>query len=200
VDRIFENLLRERVRPLLMRGRGGDWEHTLRAVEYGRYLLMHEEGEEEIVIPALYLHDIGWSSVNFDDFREASPGTKEKAVSLSLHMKYGAVLAREILEDLGCDPQKTHTIVSIIAIHDEPDKVFAMKDPSATLIGEADRMDRYGPESIDRFKSMTGENYIKGDQWKKAATYLCEGIDLWFRTNTGKALAKKLGRDTGLLI
>lgn len=185
---------------MLMRGRGGDWEHTLRAVEYGRYLLRHEEGEEEIVIPALYAHDIGWSSVNFDDFREASPGRKSKAMSLSLHMKYGAGLAREILEDLGYDPQKTHTIVSIIEIHDEPDKVFAMKDPSATLIVEADRMDRYGPQSISRFIAMDGENYLKGDQWKNAATYLREGIGLWFRTKTGKALAEKLARDTGLLI
>jgi len=200
VDRIFENLLKERVRPLLMRGRGGDWEHTLRAVEYGRYLLRHEEGEEEIIIPALYVHDIGWSSINFDDFREASPGRKSKAMSLSLHMKYGAVLAREILEDLACDTQTTNTIVSIIAIHDEPDKVFAMKDPLATLIVEADRMDRYGPQSISRFTAMDGENYLRGDQWENAATYLREGIELWFKTKTGKALAYKLARDTGLLI
>jgi len=173
VDRIFENLLKERARPLLMRGRGGDWEHTLRAVEYGRYLLRHEEGEEEIIIPALYAHDIGWSSVSFDDFREASPGRKSKAVSLSLHMKYGAVLAREILEDLGFHPQKTHTIVSIIAIHDEPDKVFAMKDPSATLIVEADRMDRYGPESISRFTAMDGEDYLRGGISGKKRRHTC---------------------------
>ncbi|MBC8493038.1 MAG: HD domain-containing protein [Chloroflexi bacterium] len=117
---------------------GGD----LGGVEYGRYLLRHEEGEEKIVIPALYLHDIGWGSVNFDDFREALPNKRKEAVSVSLHMKHGAVLAREILDDLGCYSQKAHTIVSIIAIHDEPDKIFAMGNPSATLMVEADRMDR----------------------------------------------------------
>jgi len=200
VDRIFENLLKERVRPLLMRGRGGDWGHTLRVVEYGRYLLQHEEGEEEIVIPTLYLHDIGWSSVNFDDFRYASPESKRKTLSLSLHMKYGAVLAREILKDLGYDPRKTNTIITIIAIHDETDKVFAMENPSATLIVESDRMDRYGPESIKRFTTMFGESYLNGDQWKQAAARLREGLELWFRTKTGKALAEKLARDTELLI
>ena len=200
MDRIVENLLKERVRLLLMRGRGDDWEHTLRAVEYGRYLLRHEEGEEEIVISALYLHDIGWGSVDFDDFRKASPEKKRKSESLSLHMKYGAALAREILEDLNCNPQKANTIVSIIAIHDEPDKVFAMEDPSATLIVEADRMDRYGPESIKRFTTMFGENFLAADQWKKASIYLREGLEFWFRTKTGKALAEKLARDTGLLI
>jgi len=121
-------------------------------------------------------------------------------MSASLHMKHGAALAREILEYLGYTPQKTHIIVSIIAIHDEPDKVFAMKNPSATLVVEADRMDRYGLESIDRFKAMTGKKYLKGDQWKKASIYLREGLEFWFRTKTGKALAEKLARDTGLLI
>jgi HD superfamily phosphodiesterase len=200
VDRIFENLLRDRVRQLLMRGRGGDWGHTLRVVEYGRYLLTHEEGNEEIVIPTLYLHDIGWSAINFDDFRNASPERKRKTMSLSLHMKQGAVLAKKILDDLGYDPQKITTIISIIAIHDEPDKVFAMENPSATLIVEADRMDRYGAESIERFITMFGKDYMRGDQWKIAAARLRKGLGLWFKTKTGKALAEKLARDTGLLI
>jgi len=200
MDKAIENSIKNIVKPLLEKGRNGDWGHTLRVVEYGKYLLQHEAGDEEIVIPTLYLHDIGWSSVNFDDFRHASPERKRKTSSLSLHMKYGAVLAREILKDLGCGPRKTNTIVSIIAIHDEPDKVFAMENPSATLVVESDRMDRYGPKSINRFKAMFGVNYLTGDQWKQAAAHLLEGIELWFRTKTGKALAGKLARDTGLLI
>jgi uncharacterized protein len=198
MDKELEERIENIAKPLLEKGREGDWEHTLRAIEYARYLLQHEEGDEEIVIPTLYLHDIGWSKVNFDDFREASPDSKRETQSLSLHMKYGAVLAGEILRDIGCEPEKIRTIVSIIEIHDEPDKVFAMENSSATLIVEADRMDRYGPESINRFESMFGENYLKGDQWKQAVTYLREGLDLWFRTKTGKELAEKLARDTGL--
>ena len=196
----IENSIKDTVKPLLEKGRNGDWGHTLRVVEYGRYLLEHEEGDEEIVIPTLYLHDIGWSSINFDDFRHASPERKRKTMSLSLHMKYGAVLAKKILDDFEYDPQKITTITSIIAIHDEPDKAFAMEDPSATLIVEADRMDRYGPESIERFTTMFGKDYLTGDQWKQAAANLLEGLGLWFKTKTGKALAEKLARDTGLLI
>jgi len=199
MDKIFEKRIRESARPLLDKSRDGDWEHTLRVVEYGRYLLLHEEGDEEIVIPALYLHDIGWSCVDFDDFREASPDRKRKTPSLFMHMKYGAELAEEILQDMCFEPEKTHTIVSIIAVHDEPDKVFAMKDPSAILIVEADRLDRYGPESIKRFRTMFGENYLKDDDWKKASAYLREGLELWFRTKTGKALAEKFALDTDLL-
>ncbi|MBW2004021.1 MAG: HD domain-containing protein [Deltaproteobacteria bacterium] len=200
MDKAIEHSIKDIVKPLLEKGRNGDWGHTLRVVEYGKYLLQHEEGDEEIVTPSLYLHDIGWSSVNFDDFRHASPESKRKTLSLSLHMKYGAVLAREILKDLGYDPRKTNTIITIIAIHDEPDKVFAMENPSATLVVESDRMDRYGPESIKRFTTMFGESYLKGDQWKQAATHLRDGLELWFRTKPGKALAEKLARDTRLLI
>ena len=199
MDKAIESSIKNIVKPLLEKGRNGDWGHTLRVVEYGRFLLQHEEGEEEIVIPTLYLHDIGWSSVNIDDFRQGSPESKRKTMSLSLHMKHGAVLAKRILKDLGCGPGKTNTIVSIIAIHDEPDKVFAMENPSATLVVESDRMDRYGPKSINRFKAMFGDNYLTGDQLKKRANYLREGLELWFMTNTGKALAEKLARDTGLL-
>ncbi len=68
MDKAFERELKKTVRPYLDRGRSGDYKHTLRAVGYGKELLQHEEGEEGIVIPALYLHDIGWSEVNFEDF------------------------------------------------------------------------------------------------------------------------------------
>ncbi len=47
---------------------------------------------------------------------------------------------------------------------------------------------------------MFGENDLNGDQLKKAEAYLREGLELWFRTKTGKALAEKLARNTGLLI
>ena len=199
MDKEFEKRIRESVKPLLERSRDGDWDHTLRAVEYARYLLKHEDGDEEIVIPALYLHDIGWSRVNFDDFSTASPEKKRKAESLVLHMRYGAELAGEILGHMGWESERTHTIVSIIEIHDEPDKVFAMENPSANLVVEADRLDRYGPHSLERFRSMFGDSYLKGDQWLEASAYLREGFTLWFTTRTGRALAEKMARDTGLI-
>lgn len=73
LDETFEKQLKNIAEPLLKRGRGGDWKHTQRTIEYARYLLQHEDGENEIVIPTLYLHDVGWSKVNFNDFVNASP-------------------------------------------------------------------------------------------------------------------------------
>jgi HD superfamily phosphodiesterase len=198
LDEIFEERLRNMVRPLLERGRGGDWEHTLRAVEYGRYLLNREEGDETIVIPALYLHDIGWSEVNFDELFHASSHPERGNPILSLHMKHGAILARDILQTLEYDPATSRTIVSIIAVHDDPEKAFSIQDPSTTLVVEADRLDRYGPESLKRFAAMFGPDYRERIQRREAIAYLREGLELWFRTKTAKALAEKLARDSGL--
>ena len=40
----------------------------MRAVDYGKYLLEREPGDPAIVLPCLYLHDIGWSRVDYQDF------------------------------------------------------------------------------------------------------------------------------------
>lgn len=185
-------------KPLLRKGRGGDWEHTLRAIEYARYLLEHEEGDEEIVIPTLYLHDIGWSKVDLKDFVSATPAHKTETTSVSLHMIYGAELAEGILGELGFDPEQRYRITSIIAIHDEPEKVFAMGNPSATLVVEADYLDRYGPESHLRFSDMFGSMFLNREHKKEAIGYLRQGLDLWFRTQTARRLAEKLAREEGL--
>ncbi|MBW2005361.1 MAG: metal-dependent phosphohydrolase, partial [Deltaproteobacteria bacterium] len=46
MNKAIENSIKDTVKPLLEKGRNGDWGHTLRVVEYGRYLLEHEEGDE----------------------------------------------------------------------------------------------------------------------------------------------------------
>ena len=198
MDEEFEQQLKSIVEPVLQKGRGGDWEHTLRTIEYARYLLQHEEGKEEIVIPTLYLHDIGWSQVDLKDFLNAPTAQKNGTKSAMLHMKYGADLAKGILKKLGFGRELSQRIVSIIAIHDEPEKVFAMKDPSATLVVEADRLDRYGPGSIIRFSDMFGSTYLMNEHRKEAIDYLRYGLKIWFKTQTARILAEKMAREQGL--
>lgn len=201
MDDVLEGQLKRRIKPLFLQGRGGDWEHTLRAVEYGRTLLCHEAGEREIVIPALYLHDIGWSRVDFQDFIQTPPTRKNRTLSLSLHMEYGAQLAEEILRDLDYDIPSIGRISSIIAIHDEAEKAFARNDPSTTLVVEADRLDRYGPESLRRFSAMNGKNNstLKRQHQEDGFSYLREGLNRWFRTPTARDMAANLAKSTGLI-
>ena len=199
MDKGFERELKRRVKPFLDNGRSGDYEHTLRAVGYGKELLNHEEGEEGIVIPALYLHDIGWGKVDFQDFiNVASPSRKKDAASVELHMKRGAGLAKRILEELDYDVETTQTIVSIIAVHDRPEKIFAMKNPSATLVLEADYLDKFGAKSLYRFDTMFKSKPIPESAKADGAEHLREGLRIWFRTRTGKHMALQLAKETGL--
>jgi uncharacterized protein len=192
-----ENKLKEAARKILVHARNGDWEHTLRAVDYGKYLLEYEEGDPEIVIPALYLHDIGWSRVDFSDFKQASPANKVGTASVRLHMEYGAELAVDILSQLEYDPSIRDSIVTIIATHDAADTIFAMNNPSATLVVEADRLDRYGLEGLKRYKASFGMGYLTGNQLEEAKKTRQDGLKEWFRTPTAIALATKLAGEMG---
>jgi len=196
----FERKLKKAVKPYLDRGRSGDYEHTLRAVGYGKELLQHEEGEEGIVIPALYLHDIGWGAVNFEDFiNTRSPSRRRDAASVDLHMKHGAALAKEILEKLGYYMEMTRAIVSIIAVHDRPERIFAMENPSATAVFEADYLDKFGLKSIYRFETMFKMKPITDIEKKDVSAHLREGLKTWFKTRTAKRMALRLAKETGLL-
>ncbi|HIJ58942.1 MAG TPA: hypothetical protein HPP41_04690, partial [Deltaproteobacteria bacterium] len=70
----------------LERGRPGDVEHTRRVVAYGKTLLDREPGNPQVVIPALIIHDTGWSKVDFSDFVDAPAVDKKDTESVRLHM------------------------------------------------------------------------------------------------------------------
>ena len=199
MDAGLERELEKTAKHYLERGRSGDYEHTLRAVGYGKALLQHERGEEGVVIPALYLHDIGWGQVDFEDFINIpSPGERKNAASVDLHMERGAALAGRILEKLGYDREMTRAVVSIIAVHDRPEKLFALEDASATLVLEADYLDRFGAKSLCRFETMFKMKPVTETEKKEAAAYLREGLKMWFKTETAKRMALQLANESGL--
>jgi hypothetical protein len=88
VEEPFKRQIESIARPLLKRGSGCAWEHTLRAIECARYLLEHEEREETIVIPTLCLHDVGWSEVYFNDLMNIPPAHKRGTMSVSVRLRY----------------------------------------------------------------------------------------------------------------
>jgi len=190
---IDEKELRSIVKPILANARPGDWDHTIRTVAFGKYLLKHEKGEESIVIPALYLHDLGWCDVSKEDFIAAStPIIKSETESANLHMRYSAVQAKKILYELGIDSKIAQRIVYIVSVHDKPDTVFSSSDLSAYLVVEADRLDRYGPKSLKRYQTLFGDQYLKGERGRIVKKFLFKGLETWFRTETGKQLSRKL--------
>ncbi len=194
---INEKELRTIVKPILAKARPGDWEHTIRTVAFGKYLLKHEKREASIVIPALYLHDLGWSDVSKEDFLQASPKKRSEEEGVQLHMHYSAVRAKTILHELGIDPQTAQRIVYIVSVHDKPDTVFSSNDHSAYLVVEADRLDRYWPKSLKRYQALFGNQYLKGENGRIVKEFLFKGLATWFKTETGKQLSRKLSTQMG---
>ncbi len=198
MDASFEKRLVERIKPLYQKGRNGDWDHVLRMVKLCKTLLEQENGDEKIVLLTAYLHDIGWTAVDFSDFNKATPKVKSNSTSFTQHMEQGAVIAGKILSDFEIDPEKIKEIQSIIKVHDLPETVFKMNNISATLVVEADRLDRYGKTGLARFKTMFGEDKLKGVYWEEARQLRLDGLKEWFRTKTAIKLSRKLATEMGL--
>ncbi|MCF8087992.1 MAG: HD domain-containing protein [Desulfotignum sp.] len=198
MDAAFEKRLITKIEPMYKNGREGDWDHILRTVDLCRYLMAHENGDPGIVLPAAYLHDLGWAIVDYADFNAATPGVKTKTTSFLKHMEQGAILAGKILKELSYGEAETREIQSIIKIHDLPEKIFKMNKINATLVVEADRLDRYGKTGIRRFKTMFGKEKISGPYWEEAKKMRREGLGTWFITPTARLLAKKLATEMGL--
>lgn len=183
----WEKWLLKQAEPHLRRGRPDDWDHTLRALRYGRALLGEEKGDPEIVVTTLALHDMGWSRVDYTDFVQAPPEKKKETRSLKEHMVQGALLARAILDQRPFPTDRKERVLKIIACHDDPEAVLALAEPEALLVMEADRLDRFGPESLARYRKMFGENYLK-----EGRSFLLEGAKIWFRTPTAKCMLQDM--------
>lgn len=188
----WEQWLLKQARPHLRQGRPDDWAHTLRALDFGKALLLEESADPEIVITALALHDVGWSRVDYADFVQAPPEKKKETRSLKEHMTQGARLAREMLEPTPFPPDKRERVLRIIACHDDPEAVLAFKEPEAVLVMEADRLDRFGPESLGRYRKMFGEKYLQ-----EGRSFLLEGAKIWFHTPTARRMVREMLAQSG---
>lgn len=88
--------------------------HTEISLRYARMLLEREGGEEDIVIPAVILHDVGWKMIPEDQQLKAFG---PHAISLNLtkkHEREGAIIARGILEKANHEGNKINEILEII--------------------------------------------------------------------------------------
>ena len=172
----------------LERGRPGDVEHTRRVVAYGKALLDREPGNPRVVVPALIIHDTGWSKVDFSDFVDAPAVDKKDTASIRLHMHHGANIARKILEAVGWDPTITQQIADIIAVHDAPEKIKALHNLDAALVFEADWLDKYGQASQKRYSEI----FSDGGKIEELNRYLEKNKFVFFRSKAAKGLLSEI--------
>lgn len=102
--------------PLLKRGKRRDFVlHTKIVIENLKLLLKHKKGDENILIPAAILHDIGWSRVPLGLQKSNDKAKKIKA--LKLHLEYAPLIIEEILTKCGYNKNQIKKIINIVLAH-----------------------------------------------------------------------------------
>ena len=114
-------------------------------VTYGfaRRLVELDRGDPEVVLPAIILHDTGWSRLTREErFVIFSPtATKEDELRVRhRHQEEGVNIAREVLAALGYAPEPTREILEIISQHDTRPGFLSLNDG---LVRDADKLWRF---------------------------------------------------------
>jgi len=160
--------------------------HTEISTQLAFDLLEREGGDEDIVIPAIILHDTGWKRVPAELHLQAfGPNTSRPEIN-RLHEVEGVKIAEEILQKIKYDSPNTKKILEIIDGHDSRPKPVSLND---MIVKDADKLWRYSSSGfyidIERF----GESYGQG------LDRLRSNLSEWFFTGTAKEIATaKLSR------
>jgi HD superfamily phosphodiesterase len=118
-------------------------EHTLFSYLLAEILLANEpKANAEIVLPAILLHDTGWSKIPKDKILHAF-GPKNKYPELTRqHEVESVAIAQKILSDLGFEPHIIEQIVALIDGHDTTKNARSLED---SIHKDADKLWRYTP-------------------------------------------------------
>jgi len=130
--------------------------HTEYCYRFARALCgLHPEADAEVVLPAILLHDIGWSTVPADRILESfGPRTRYPELRRQ-HEVEGARMAREILAEVGHPAVQLEAIVEIIDGHDTRDHALSLEDG---LVKDADKLWRYTPFGLETVGQWFGHS------------------------------------------
>lgn len=122
--------------------------HARITLKYAKELVKLEDGNEDVVIPAIILHDVGYSQIPrkrrmliFD--KDAKK--EEREAVRDEHQKESVKLGEKILNELNYPDELIPDILEIISQHDSR-KGFISKEEG--LVRDADKLWRYSPESF----------------------------------------------------
>ncbi len=160
--------------------------HTKFATDFAFRLLQKESGDEDIVIPTILLHDVGWKKVP-EDLQLKAFGPKANMPELNrVHEIEGVKIAGGILNKVQYDNEKTEEILVIIEGHDSRKEPISLNDK---LVKDADKLWRYSKEAF-RINRQRYEHTF--DQYMER---LRSNLDNWFLTDSAKGIAKEEMQD-----
>ena len=155
--------------------------HVSLSYDFARRLLaFYPKADEEIVLPAIVLHDVGWKMVPEERQLSAfGPKVKDKKTQ-RIHETEGVKIAEEILTLLNYDKEKILEILSIIDGHDTRLEALSVNDQ---LVKDADKLWRFTPAGVDIDHARFG---IPRDSYMK---WLDTVIEDWLFTPEAKKMA-----------
>lgn len=156
--------------------------HTEISTALAYKLLEKEGGDEDIVIPAIILHDVGWIKVP-ENLQLKAFGPKASSPELNrVHELEGTKIAKEILEKVGYDEMCIKVIIEIIEGHDSRKKGLSLNDK---IVKDADKLWRYSKEALQINMKRFEHNR------EKSLNRIRSNLDKWFLTNSAKAIARQ---------
>lgn len=156
--------------------------HTKIASEYAKRLLRKTElADNKVVMPAIILHDVGWSKVP-EDLLLQSFGPKIKFKQLNrVHEEEGVKIARKILNKVEFNDSKIEEILQIIDGHDSRNEAISTNDK---LVKDADKLWRFSKEGFNIDMKRFEETF------SISVKRLNKGLEIWFFTSAAKKIAK----------
>ena len=125
--------------------------HAAVTLKFAQDLVELEKGDEDVIIPAIILHDVGWGQLDRDrrmlmfthDIKDVKEEERHKI--LEEHQKESVKLAAEILRQVNYPDELTKEILEIISQHDTR-KGFISKNEG--LVRDADKLWRSSREGV----------------------------------------------------
>jgi len=139
--------------------------HAETVLHYSFELVKLENADENIVVPAAILHDIGWSQISKAESLKifSSEINEEDRTKIQRkHEEAGVKLAKQILEKTNCNTEAIDEILEIISRHDTR-KGFISKNEG--IMRDADKLWRFSKRGfwadIKRRNNAPKEEYDK---------------------------------------
>lgn len=146
-------------------------------------LLTHyPEADEDIVLPAILLHDVGWKMVPEKKQLEAFGPKRIDKKTQRLHEVEGVRIAEEILAPIDYEKEKIGEITAIIGGHDSREEALSLNDK---LVKAADKLWRFTPTGV----KIDHERF--GIARDKYMAWLGTVIDEWLFTPKAKDMARE---------
>lgn len=161
--------------------------HASTTLDFAQILVKLENGDEEVVIPAIILHDIGWSQLSYQRRLSIFAGNTKKeeirAIQIE-HQEKGVELARGILQKVSYPAALTEEILEIVSGHDTREGFISRNEG---LVRDADKLWRF---SATGFKASVARRKLSPET---VAKNLESEIDRknYFYSESAKEIARE---------